>query len=94
MGSLSGVMFALDRNIVPTMGMNILLLGVVVMIVGGQGSIGGLVIASLVVAFAQNLTVLWVGSEWEEAVAFLVLVGFLLIRPQGLFGYALKKSSI
>lgn len=94
MAAIAGLLYALDRAIVPTMGMNVLLFSIVVMIVGGQGSLGGLAAASALVALAQSLTIRWAGAEWENTVAFVALILFLLFRPQGIFGQTLRKSSI
>jgi branched-subunit amino acid ABC-type transport system permease component len=93
-GALAGVLYSLDRDIVPTMGMGILLISVVVMIVGGQTSMVGLAAASFLVAIAQNLAVLWPGAAWQDAVIFLVLIIFLVFRPQGVLGSPLRKSSV
>ena len=93
-GGLAGILAALDRDLVPTMGMSALLTGVVVMIVGGQESFAGIALASLLVGVAQNLMVLWIGTAWQDAVVFLVLIVFLILRPQGFFGRPMRKVSV
>jgi branched-subunit amino acid ABC-type transport system permease component len=35
---------------------------------------------------SEALTSLYVGPEWAPTVAFIVLIGVLVTRPQGLFG--------
>ena len=35
---------------------------------------------------AESLSVQLIGAEWRAAVAVVILVGVLLLRPQGLFG--------
>ena len=42
----------------------------------------------LIVGVAEAMTVQLVGAEWRAAVAFVILVAILLLRPQGLFGRA------
>jgi branched-chain amino acid transport system permease protein len=45
-------------------------------------------IGGLIVGFAEAATVQLVGAEWRAAVAFLVLIAVLLVRPAGIFGQA------
>ena len=86
LAGMAGILVALDVDMTPTMGMNPLMLGVVAVIVGGVRSIPGIVLAALLLACAQQATVWVFGSAWQDAVAFLVLLVFLLFRPQGLLG--------
>jgi branched-chain amino acid transport system permease protein len=43
-------------------------------------------LGGLIVGLAEALGVQWVGAEWRAAMAFLVLIAVLLVRPAGLFG--------
>ena len=45
-------------------------------------------LAGLIVGVAEATTVQLVGAEWRAAVAFVILVAILLLRPQGIFGRA------
>jgi branched-chain amino acid transport system permease protein len=55
-------------------------------ILGGIGSVPGALLGGLIVGLAEALCVPWVGAEWRAAMAFLVLIVVLLVRPGGLFG--------
>jgi branched-chain amino acid transport system permease protein len=46
----------------------------------------GAMLAGLIVGLAEAFSVLLIGAEWRAAVAFIILVAVLLLRPQGLFG--------
>ena len=83
---LAGILVALDVDMTPTMGMNALMMGVVVVIIGGVRSIPGIAAGALLLATAQHLGAWYIGSQWQEAIAFVVLVLFLLIRPEGFMG--------
>lgn len=91
---IAGILVALDVDMTPTMGMNMLLMGVVVMIIGGVGSIWGIVLGSLLLATAQNLAVWYISSQWMDASAFLLLLIFLLFKPEGFMGKKLKKAEV
>ena len=93
LAALAGILVALDVDMTPTMGMNALLMGVVVMIVGGN-NIKGMVCAALLLGFAQNFGVWYISSQWKDAIAFVILVLFLLIKPEGFFGKKINKVSI
>ena len=84
----SGVMLGLVVQIRPTMGADLLLPLFAAAILGGVGSVAGALIGGLIVGLAEALTVQLVGAEWRAAVAFLVLIAVLLLRPTGLFGQA------
>lgn len=94
LGGLAGVLSALDRDMVPTMGMNALLMGVVAMIVGGQNSVVGVVLGGLLIGLAQNLGILLVSTAWQDAIVFVILILFLILRPQGFLGKPLRKAAV
>jgi branched-subunit amino acid ABC-type transport system permease component len=94
LAGIAGILVALDVDMTPTMGMNMLLMGVVAMIIGGVGSIWGIVLGSLLLAAAQNLAVWYISSQWMDATAFIILLVFLLFRPQGFMGKKIKKATI
>ena len=94
LAGLAGIMVALDVDMTPTMGMNALMMGVVVVIIGGVRSIPGIALGALLLAMAQHLGAWYIGSAWQEAIAFVVLVLFLLIRPEGFMGRKIKSSTV
>jgi len=59
-----------------------------IVIIGGLGSIPGAIIAGLALGIAENFAVFTVGGAWKDAVAFIILILVLIIRPTGLFGEA------
>lgn len=94
LAGIAGILVSLDVDMTPTMGMNALMMGVVAMIVGGVGSIRGIILGSLLLALAQNLGVWYISSQWQDAIAFAILLIFLLFKPEGFFGKKLKKAEI
>lgn len=83
----SGVLLGLAFNrIEPTMGGQIELAGLTVIVVGGMASIGGTVLAAFLVGMLRVLGVAYVDSSFRDALVFGLLILVLLARPQGLFG--------
>lgn len=94
MAGLAGILVALDVNMTPTMGMNTLMMGVVAVIIGGVHSITGIALAALLLAMAQNFGAWYIGSQWQDAIAFVILVLFLLFKPEGFFGKKVRSASV
>jgi branched-chain amino acid transport system permease protein len=73
-------------NIVVEAGYNVLIMAVAVCIVGGLGSWTGAVLAAFLIGFAQILTVVYFGTNYQIVVALSAIVISLILRPSGLFG--------
>ena len=94
LAGVAGILFALDVNMTPTMGMNALMMGIIAVIVGGVGSIPGVALGALLLGMAQHLGVWKISSQWQDAIAFVILLAFLLIRPEGFLGKKIKKATV
>ena len=88
LAAIAGVTAGLLVQIRPQMGFDLLLPLFAAAILGGIGSVPGAMIAGLIVGFSEAFAVQLIGAEWRAAVAFVILVAVLLLRPQGLFGRA------
>ena len=85
---IAGISAGLLVQIRPQMGLDLLLPLFAAAILGGIGSVPGAMLAGLIVGLSEAFAVQLVGAEWRAAVAFVILVLVLLLRPQGLFGRA------
>ena len=94
LGGLAGILIAVDVDMTPTMGMNPFMMGVVTVIIGGVNSIPGIALAALLLAMAQHFGVWYIGSQWQDAIAFVILVLFLLFKPEGFLGKRLKTATV
>ncbi len=81
---LAGILIGFDTGIEPTMGMSLLLKGVIASIIGGIGNIYGGVLGAFFLGFVENFGIWKISGEWKDAIAFGVLIIFLLWRPQGI----------
>jgi len=83
-GGLAGILIGFDTGIEPTMGLDLLLKGVIACIIGGIGNVYGGVLGAFLLAFIENFGIWKISGEWKDAIAFGVLILFLLFRPQGI----------
>lgn len=94
LAATAGILSAMDTNMTPTFGFNLLLYGVVAMIIGGVGSTRGLIAGSLLVATAQHLAAYYIDTKWMDAVTYIILILFLIWKPLGFSGKRLKKVGL
>ena len=81
-GTMSGILV----QIRPYMGFDLLLPLFSAAILGGIGSVPGAIAGGLIIGIAEAATVQFIGAEWRAAVAFILLIAMLILRPRGLFG--------
>ena len=81
---LVGILVGFDTGIEPTMGMSLLLKGVVASIIGGIGNVYGGVLGAFLLGFVENFGIWKISGEWKDAIAFGLLIIFLLWRPKGI----------
>ncbi len=84
--AIAGVLYGIETQLRPEMGWIFLLPLFAAIILGGQGSITGAVAGGLVLGIAQQVSTQWLLPTYKPAVAFIIMVLVLLIRPQGIFG--------
>jgi len=88
LGGLAAVCVAADVGLSPAMGLEAVVTGAVAVVVGGVGSLPGTAVAGLLLGWLRHAATYasWIGTRWEEAVTFALLLVILLVRPRGLFG--------
>lgn len=94
LAGVAGILISYETNIEPTMGFTALLKGIIASIVGGIGSIPGAVLGGFFLGLVENLGIWKISAGWKDCIAFVVLIIFLLLRPQGFFGTKTEKESI
>lgn len=81
---LAGVLVGYDTGVIPTMGMFLLLKGVIAAIIGGVGSIAGAIIGAFLLGVVENFGIWTISAEWKDAIAFVLLILFLIFKPRGI----------
>ena len=88
LAAVAGVLIGLTVQIRPLLGFELLLPLFAAVILGGIGSVYGALAGAMIVGLAEALAVPLIGAEYRAAVAFLVLIAVLLVRPSGIAGRA------
>jgi branched-chain amino acid transport system permease protein len=86
-GAVAGMMVAPIVYLDPNMMAGVLLYAFAAALIGGIDSPGGAVIGGLLVGVLENVLGAYVvGNELKLAVALVLIIGVLLVKPSGLFG--------
>lgn len=57
-----------------------------IVVLGGMGSVGGAMIAAVIVSTSSAVVASTISPAWSEMTFFVILILVLLVRPQGIFG--------
>ena len=87
LAAAAGVLVALQNpKIEPLMGIMPGLKAFVAAVLGGIGNIPGAVLGGLVMGIAEVLVVGYISPTYRDAIAFILLIVILLVRPAGILG--------
>ncbi len=84
--SLAGALLIMIAPVEPSIGREYIGRVFAIVVLGGMGSLGGTLVASLILGAAESLTSTFFGPSWALAVSFGILLIVLAVRPSGLFG--------
>jgi len=88
-GTLAGTMIARTTLLEPNFMGRVLIYSFAAATLGGLDSLGGAVVAGIVIGLVQTMSggyIGFIGSDLAPTVALVVIVAVLLVRPSGLFG--------
>lgn len=86
LAGVAGVLLAPVLVLNPGAGFLPLLKALIVVILGGLGSVKGTIWAAAAVGFLESFVQVYIGASWSLPILFLMIVLVLSARPQGLFG--------
>lgn len=86
LAGVAGALVSVGYSIQPGMGLEWTLITLIVMVLGGLGSILGTFVAGVLLGVTQSLTSFWLGGAYREIIALILFLLVLILRPQGLFG--------
>ncbi|CAE6828154.1 hypothetical protein R69746_06373 [Paraburkholderia aspalathi] len=86
LGGVSGLLVGMYYNSIdPAMGFQATLKGVVALLIGGLGNVPGAIVGSLLLGLVESYGVAIFGTSYRDLFAFVLLLLFLVWRPNGLF---------
>lgn len=85
LAGIAGVMFGMKYTVYPQIG-SITIKSFIAAVFGGLGSLPGAVIGSIILGVIETLISGYFSSQYRDLIAFVLLIGVLVIRPMGLMG--------
>jgi branched-chain amino acid transport system permease protein len=83
-GAFVGMFYGVAQ---PYMGSAVLVKGLAAAVLGGFGSIPGAIVGGLLIGVMEAVGAgVTTSGNWQDVVAYVVLIGVILVRPQGIFG--------
>ena len=93
LGGLAGILVAPILFVSVGMGSSIALKAFAASIIGGFGDATGAIVGGLALGVVETFGAAYISVPYKDAFAFIVLVIFLLFRPQGLFGEKVAEKA-
>ena len=84
--SLAGALLVTIAPVIPSTDRDYIGRMFAITVLGGMGSIGGTLVAAVILGVAESLMATFFGPSWSLAVSFGILLLALAVRPAGLFG--------
>jgi branched-chain amino acid transport system permease protein len=86
LAGLAAVLLSQTFFVGPSSGDVPLIDGLIVALLGGLGSLGGTIVAAVLIAAASGFTDVYLGGQYDLAMQFALIAFVLVIRPRGLGG--------
>lgn len=81
-----GMVSGYYQVVYPGMGFMIGLKAFAASVLGGIGSLPGALVGGLAVGIIEGIAALYIGSNYRDSMAFIILIAVLIFRPRGIFG--------
>jgi branched-chain amino acid transport system permease protein/neutral amino acid transport system permease protein len=86
LAAAAGILYGIDVQLHPGMGWNFLIPLFAATILGSIGNMYGALIGGLTIGVVQQVSTAFLKPTYKPAVAFIIMIVILLIRPKGIFG--------
>ena len=86
LGAVAGIMVGLSENVTPTMGYYKGVAAFAAAVLGGIGNITGAMLGGIIIGLAEVLGAGYISSGYRLAIAYIIMIAVIVIRPSGLFG--------
>jgi len=83
---IAGILISFEHDLRYDIGIFAILMGIVSSIIGGIGNIPASIIGGFLLGIIENMSVWVFPPGYKRVISFGILIAFLLVRPQGIFG--------
>jgi branched-chain amino acid transport system permease protein len=81
---IAAALLMLEQGVTSTMGARPIFIAFVVAVVGGIGSIPGSILGGFMLGLIESVGLWQIPTEWQNSIAFILLIAVMLVRPTGL----------
>ena len=93
MAGVAGVLYAMEfENIYYNVGFILGIKAFTAAVLGGIGNLRGALLGGIALGLIENWGAIFLGSQWKDVIAFIVLVLILMFRPTGILGESLQRA--
>jgi len=86
LAAVAGVLMGIEAQLMPVMGWTFLIPLFAATILGGIGNPYGAFLGAMIVGICQQMSTAWLSPAYKPAIAFIMMIIVLLVRPRGLLG--------
>ena len=87
LAATAGILLAVfQAQLLPVMGWKFLIPLFAAVVLGGIGNPYGALVGAFVIGVSSEVSTQWINPSYKPAVAFGIMIVFLLVRPRGIFG--------
>lgn len=88
-----GAIFLIASRGADSQANNLMIVIIAVALIGGIGSLEGVLVAAFLVGLASNVALLWLPTSLGDSVIYVFLLLVITFRPKGLFGHITAKRA-
>ncbi len=90
--AIGGGLLASGISFQPYVGLEYVIVMYAGVVLGGLGSVSGAFLGGLTIGLVQQMSTLFLPNQLQNTAIFVVFLFIVLLRPQGLFGTALRRT--
>jgi Branched-chain amino acid ABC-type transport system, permease components len=92
LAGLAGVFLGINYTLYPALG-SIVVKGFIASVIGGLGSMTGAITGAIILGILETILIYFVGTGYAPVVTFVVMLVFLLVRPQGIAASNIQEKA-
>lgn len=91
LGAIGGVVYGPIATIMPDSGFTIIIKAFAAAVLGGFGSIPGVIVGGCLLGVTENLAGLFIGTALKDLISFIVIILVLILKPSGILGVRIER---